>query len=382
VNNDASDRKYFLLLSKENDFPINAVARDYTNTNPGWEYSIEYFDFNAKNGSSDTKIQPDEYRIWTDGSHIPWANNGEVFYFRSSAVVDGETWYGVLLGSSFAKSSSATDIRDYLPAEDLQVYDQHGNKGFATIADLIRGVVPLTKEVANDDKYNGISREGTLAFFAGADDEHGTNAPVKIYTDGTYIGLDKVEDVQLEGVSLVDENKIAHVDDAVKVSDVKYGNTSLVSNKIAQLDSLQKKLTAGDNVHISNDNVISATDTKYNDFDGSAHGLVPKPTGASSGRYLKEDGTWEVPSGGGGNTYGGNATPDASIGTEGDYYYQYDLTTGDVQITYVKLNDVWHKIAGGDVIIIGGGDNLNADYGAYKISGYGTYNMEGMINGS
>lgn len=86
--------------------------------------------------------------------------------------------------------------------------------------------------------------------------------------------------------------------------------------------------------------------------------------------------------GGGGNTYGGNATPDASIGTEGDYYYQYDLTTGDVQITYVKLNDVWHKIAGGDVIVIGGGDKLEADYGAYKISGYGIYNMEGMINGS
>jgi hypothetical protein len=58
--------------------------------------------------------------------------------------------------------------------------------------------------------------------------------------------------------------------------------------------------------------------------------------------------------GSGGNTYGGNAIPDDSIGTEGDYYYQYDLTTGDVQITYVKLNDVWHKIAGGDVIITGG----------------------------
>lgn len=60
--------------------------------------------------------------------------------------------------------------------------------------------------------------------------------------------------------------------------------------------------------------------------------------------------------GGGGNTYGGNATPDASKGTEGDYYYQYDLTTGEVQITYVKLSNVWHKIAGGDVIIIGGED--------------------------
>jgi hypothetical protein len=84
--------------------------------------------------------------------------------------------------------------------------------------------------------------------------------------------------------------------------------------------------------------------------------------------------------GGGGNTYGGNDTPDASIGTEGDYYYQYDLTTGDVQITYVKLNDVWHKIAGGDVIIIGGGDKMEADYGAYSIAGECLMAKEGTIN--
>jgi hypothetical protein len=53
--------------------------------------------------------------------------------------------------------------------------------------------------------------------------------------------------------------------------------------------------------------------------------------------------------GGGGNSYGGTSVPSASQGTNGDYYYQYDLTTGDVQITYVKLNGVWHKIAGGDI---------------------------------
>lgn len=60
-------------------------------------------------------------------------------------------------------------------------------------------------------------------------------------------------------------------------------------------------------------------------------------------------------SGGGCQSYGGQDAPIASIGTDGDYYYQYDAT-GDVQITYVKLNEVWHKIAGGDIIIIGGED--------------------------
>lgn len=60
-------------------------------------------------------------------------------------------------------------------------------------------------------------------------------------------------------------------------------------------------------------------------------------------------------SGGGCQSYGGIETPTASLGEDGDYYYQWD-TTGEVQITYVKLSNVWHKIAGGDVIIIGGED--------------------------
>lgn len=62
----------------------------------------------------------------------------------------------------------------------------------------------------------------------------------------------------------------------------------------------------GTNVQISNNNVISATDTKYNPFvgatsqtDGSA-GLVPAPTIGDVNKYLKGDGTWAV--GGGGSS--------------------------------------------------------------------------------
>lgn len=86
--------------------------------------------------------------------------------------------------------------------------------------------------------------------------------------------------------------------------------------------------------------------------------------------------------GGGSNVYGGTSAPTSSIGESGDYYYQYEEPSGDIKITYVKLEDTWHKLDGGDIIIIGGGDNLSTDYGAYTISSYGIYNMEGMINGS
>jgi len=62
----------------------------------------------------------------------------------------------------------------------------------------------------------------------------------------------------------------------------------------------QDTLTAGDNITIDNDNVISATDTTYSDFvgtDGTAvgtAGLVPAPATTDADKYLKSDGTWDT----------------------------------------------------------------------------------------
>lgn len=53
--------------------------------------------------------------------------------------------------------------------------------------------------------------------------------------------------------------------------------------------------------------------------------------------------------GGSGTAYGGTDIPSSSLGTNGDYYYQYD-SSGDVQIVYVNLLGVWHKIVGGNII--------------------------------
>ena len=62
--------------------------------------------------------------------------------------------------------------------------------------------------------------------------------------------------------------------------------------------------TAGENIQISDQNVISATDTTYSAFvgataqaDGSA-GLVPAPLIADLDKFLKADGSWATPSGG------------------------------------------------------------------------------------
>lgn len=45
------------------------------------------------------------------------------------------------------------------------------------------------------------------------------------------------------------------------------------------------------------------TGTTYSDYDGSTHGLVPpRPSGSTVTKFLREDGQWEVPAGGGGGS--------------------------------------------------------------------------------
>lgn len=69
-----------------------------------------------------------------------------------------------------------------------------------------------------------------------------------------------------------------------------------------------KTYTAGSNVSISDENVISATDTTYSNFTGTdgtsagAAGLVPAPATTDAGKFLKADGTWDVAGGGSGPT--------------------------------------------------------------------------------
>lgn len=68
--------------------------------------------------------------------------------------------------------------------------------------------------------------------------------------------------------------------------------------KTAADAKFQDKLTAGTNVSISAQNVISATDTTYSAFTGTdgttagVAGLVPAPATTDAGKYLKADGTW------------------------------------------------------------------------------------------
>jgi hypothetical protein len=62
-------------------------------------------------------------------------------------------------------------------------------------------------------------------------------------------------------------------------------------------DRARASFSAGANVAIDANGVISSTDTNttYSNFTRTVAGLVPNPGGSSTTRYLREDGTWVVP---------------------------------------------------------------------------------------
>lgn len=92
-----------------------------------------------------------------------------------------------------------------------------------------------------------------------------------------------------------------------KIYELDWTNSSATAPSIIGITELQQKLTAGLNISIAG-NTISATDTTYSAFTGAtssvagAAGLVPAPTTSDPDKFLKGDGTWGTPAGGGGLT--------------------------------------------------------------------------------
>jgi len=54
-------------------------------------------------------------------------------------------------------------------------------------------------------------------------------------------------------------------------------------------------IKVGTNLSIDVNGVLSSTDTTYVNFTRTVAGLVPNPGGATTNRYLREDGTWVIP---------------------------------------------------------------------------------------
>lgn len=188
-----------------------------------------------------------------------------VIYDKGTTTYNGETWYYAYIGGS-----------------GWSLVGQDGNVEYLSLAtsgypsDKMAEIFSKLQPINYNALYNGISRVNDLAFFAGGIDAEGSRAPIKIYNDGTYEGLDKVEDVQVDGTSVLDGDKIAKIN----------------------LSGKQDRLTAGTNITIDSNNVISASGG-----GGSTVSITPSlATGTKIADYSIDGVTGELyaPTGGGG----------------------------------------------------------------------------------
>jgi hypothetical protein len=118
-------------------------------------------------------------------------------------------------------------------------------------------------------------------------------------------------------VTISDQNVISAVDTFYQAGtglNLTAGNTFNVNT-----DVIQEKLSAGANVQIDQ-NVISATDTTYGVFTTTEHGLVPKADGTGDGvKFLRGDGSWQPPMTG---VVGDANHPNyISVGSDGRLHY-------------------------------------------------------------
>lgn len=257
-----------MVLSKSN-FSVNVVSSPVP---PDYPSPAVFTDFSTAS--------------MTDGWQPAYDEHGTLYSgpiaFHGSTQVNGETWYTAVIGyNSRYNCSDTRTLLDYLTVAQYPSGNVSYDAAYETVADLIQATVSLTKSITGGN-FNGISREGNLAFFAGADDEHGTNAPIKIYTDGTYEGIGgQVDDVKVDNNSVV-TNRVANINTMTGATSQANGSKGLVP---APLIANKDQFLKGD-----------GTWSVPNDYDGTNHGLVPAPASGDSG-YLKVDGTWDEPEG-------------------------------------------------------------------------------------
>lgn len=193
-------------------------------------------------------------------------------------------------------------------------------------------------------------------------------------------------------VTISDQNVISAVDTFYQAGtglNLTAGNTFNVNT-----DVIQEKLSAGNNVTISS-NTISATDTTYNVFTTTEHGLVPKADGSGdNAKFLRGDGTWQPPMTG---VVGDADHPNyISVGSDGRLHYSKtkrlfweftfaspsavltatDISNGFVELTFPLGTDGLAIMHNGNLVCMKGydiemGNSLNGRQMSFYILAHG-----------
>lgn len=204
--------------------------------------------------SNNTLYPPYDVQTWESKETYPVTPEGSTFgYNTGSCQYDGATWYVLLIDTTTWSGGTALSASEGLTAFNKNRENNPEAMGLALLeAAQAKSTTTVTME---------ITAEGDI---------------IKYYTDEKII-----IDVDADGNALFKEI------------------TTDAGSLTSQMAQKQNLLTAGENIQI-NGNTISATDTTYEEFDGDSAGLVPAVQ-SQSGKFLKDDGTWATPSGGGGS---------------------------------------------------------------------------------
>lgn len=268
----------------------------------------------------------------------------------------------VVLQQEIDDLKNSPDVVDIVPTyADLQAYDTSklGDN------DIIR--------VLQDEQHDGQStyyrwNATTSSWtYIGAVGDYYTKGQVDTLLTGKQNTLTAGANVQIspENVISATDTTYTHFTGATASTD---GTAGLVPAPVAGDDTkflsgdgtwgtpAGTTYTAGTNVQISAQNVISATDTTYSNFVGTdgqtagTAGLVPAPATTDAGKYLKADGTWD--------TVNAGPTVVQSTGT----------STADVMSQKAVTDELYPQYSAHSKGVIGIGDyNSIANYGGTKI---------------
>lgn len=254
-------------------------------------------------------------------------------YLGGGGGLSKESLYSAVTYASTINLEASYKNYDFILIETYNTNDKKNQSTMLSVSDLASG------SYVGIDGYllYTITNSTTLTFHDDFDDTNHSRFIKAVYgmkasdsSSGGGGSDNSVLDVEVDGVSVTND-RIANILLPTFTGATAQANGSkgqVPPPQIADKDKYLKgdgtwdtpsggqTYTAGENINIDANNVISATDTTYNDYDGSEHGLVAPPSTTGSGRYLKEDGTWDTPSGGGGTTVVANPSGTATAELE------------------------------------------------------------------
>lgn len=267
-------------------------------------YILDSVDYSTLNQNAITKLGYNEFSTEISGTMVAGGAYQDKQYFILDGLIEGNTYtltvHVTLTAGTIHHYSTGEDSSNYFAISD-DTSGEHDRLLFAL-----------------DETFN-VEQVKTATFVAGS-----SNVLVFAFfamLDGRYAEL-QADSIKIEG----NFRKIVKIYDKVGTGWVDYvGGESY---------------TAGSGIEINSNNEISAPVMMgaTAGADG-ASGIAPKPFIADREKFLRGDGVWaEVK--GGAMVYYGTSAPSASVGENGDEYYQLS-GQGKIVNKYIKLGDTW-----------------------------------------